>query len=179
MGLVLDGLIAMFIGGPVTEAALYASACHPRSEALVVVVASVVALSVRCTTKLTGPHDQSVLQHVALLEVGEQSRDRLIRSHRVVAQCLFEVAMLIPAAVSDFDKTHSGFGKSAGEQALTTELGGGLIVETVEVFSCLRLRTDVKQLGNLRLHSESQFKRLDDAVDLGIVNLFFEFSLVE
>ena len=81
VGLVLDGLIAMFIGGPVTEAALYASACHPRSEALVVVVASVVALSVRCTTKLTGPHDQSVLQHVALLEVGEQSRDRLIRSH--------------------------------------------------------------------------------------------------
>src|SRR5205814_2230817 len=47
-------------------------------------------------SKFTAPNDQRILQHPALLEVGEQGADRLIALLGQFAMVLFEVIVIVP-----------------------------------------------------------------------------------
>ena len=63
-------------------------------------VASVAALRVRCASEFSTPHDERVLQKPALLEIGEQACDGLVRGLTVAFERVAEVEVLVSVAVA-------------------------------------------------------------------------------
>src|SRR5690348_8933262 len=102
--LAIDGGTGDWVGGAVAVSAFDAAAGHPHGEAAGVVIAAVVALAVGGAAELAAPDDQGVLEHVALLEVGEESGDGLIDLAGVLLHALAEVVVVVPAAVGDLDE---------------------------------------------------------------------------
>jgi len=64
---VLDGEVAVIVGGAVGHAAFDAAAGEPHGEALRVVVAAVVALGDGGTPELAAPEDERVFEQTAAL----------------------------------------------------------------------------------------------------------------
>src|SRR5262249_40644326 len=62
MDLVLDGVPAEFVGGPVCEPAAHAAAGHPHREAVGVMVAAVPLLGDRTAAELASPHDERLVE---------------------------------------------------------------------------------------------------------------------
>ena len=80
MNWLLDGSHAVFIGRSVDIAALDARAGEPGTKRPVVVLATgrICGVVERSTTELAGPDDQHIVEHAPLLQIAEQSRDRLV-----------------------------------------------------------------------------------------------------
>ena len=76
--LILDRLAAMFVGGTIAQPASHSPTCHPGRVSLVVVIPTVPVLCIGCAAKLTSPDDQCLIQKSSLLEIREQSSNRLI-----------------------------------------------------------------------------------------------------
>lgn len=66
---------ADLIGRTVTIAGLHAAAGEPHGEAADIVIATAGKLRVRRTTELATPHDQRLVEHAALLEIGQERGD--------------------------------------------------------------------------------------------------------
>src|ERR1051326_764885 len=75
---ILDRFEAELVGGAVDGAALDAAAGQPDGVAARVVIAAGRVLRPRAATELAAPDDQRLVQHPALLEVADESRDRLV-----------------------------------------------------------------------------------------------------
>ena len=87
-----DGVVAELVGLAVRDAAFDAAAGHPHREAADVVVAPAfglidVALGHRRAAEFAAPDDERVVEHAALLEVGDQRGARLDRPTRTAAGC--------------------------------------------------------------------------------------------
>ena len=118
---VLDGGVAEFVGRAVDDAALDAGAGEPHGHGLVVMIAAdgtLVALRHRRAAELAGPDDQRVVEHAALLEVGDQRRAGLVDFAGAQRQLFLQQAVMIPVAVVELDEAHAAFGQAAGEQAV-------------------------------------------------------------
>src|SRR5438034_1029711 len=74
---ILDGVESYLVRGTVNDTAFDAAACHPGAESLRVVIASRL-LRARSPAKLRAPDHQRILQQTTLLQVLNQSGDRLV-----------------------------------------------------------------------------------------------------
>ena len=75
---ILHGFVAVLISGTKRHPAFDTPARHPQRVPLVVVSASVPPLPVGRAAKLASPDDQRVFEHVALLQVSQQTGDWLV-----------------------------------------------------------------------------------------------------
>ena len=78
LDLVLDGVVAVIVGGAVDGAALDSAAGEPHGEAIGIVIAAVGSLGHRRAAELAAPDHQSRFEQAAVLEILEQAGDRLI-----------------------------------------------------------------------------------------------------
>src|SRR5947207_7396543 len=85
-------------------------------------------LGIRSTAELAAPDDQRVVEHAALLQVGEERSRRLIAVGAERAVALVVVLVRVPGllvariGVIDLDETHAPLGQAAGEQAGLAEV---------------------------------------------------------
>src|SRR5882672_10706008 len=115
---VLGGLEPEFIGGAMNMSAADSSSCHPHGETVMIVIAAIDFARVRPgswqldggrSAKFAAPNHQCILQHSALLQVRQQSADRLIAFAGEFAVVFLEIIMIVPRlplAVPDLDETH-------------------------------------------------------------------------
>ena len=100
---IFDCSHAELIGGPVGEPALHASTGEEHREAGVMMVAPglvlLLILRVRRPAELPAPDDQRILEHAALLEIGDECAGGpvAIRTERLVP--LVVVRMRIPRLI--------------------------------------------------------------------------------
>ena len=154
------------VGRSVDVAALCAAAGQPHGEAVRIVVATVLAgirtegaqLHNRRAPELAAPDHEGVVQHTALLEVGEQSGDRLIALPRQLAVVRLDLGMGIPrlpCPVPDLDEPNALLEQSARDQHLPP-------VQRVAVqFAGGRgFLADIEDIRRLHLHAESEFEGL-------------------
>ena len=92
----LYGFVAVFVGGSVAESALYAATGHPSGVSLVVVVAAVTSLGVRCPSEFAGPDDEGVLQQVAVLEILQEASNGFVDLGALGFHAFPQVSMVIP-----------------------------------------------------------------------------------
>ena len=118
---VLDGGIAQLVGRAVDEAAANAAAGQPDGHRLVVVVAAVAPLRHRRAAELAGPDDQRVVEHAALLQVGDQRHAGPVDLLGLERDAFLHAAVMVPVLVVKLDEAHAALGQPAGEQAIGGE----------------------------------------------------------
>ena len=126
--LVLHCHVPEFIGRAVSVSGFEASPSEPGRETFgIVVPPRAIPLGIGGATEFASePHDR-VLEQPPLLEIGEQSRDRLVDRERMVG-VLRHIGMLVPCrirrvvAVGDLDKTHPRLTEAPGKEAFATEV---------------------------------------------------------
>ena len=59
-----------------------------------------------CATKFRGNPDNGGIQHAALIEIGDESRDAMIKRRHLVEGVLLNVHVAVPLPVADGDKAH-------------------------------------------------------------------------
>jgi hypothetical protein len=126
---IADDIVAEFVGFPVDEAFLEATASHPHGEAAGVVIASEVvladvALAVGRATEFAAPDDEGFVEEAALLEVGDEGGGSLIGFLAFLAEAAGQTAVVVPVAVAELDEADAAFGEAAGYKALPTEAVG-------------------------------------------------------
>src|SRR5687768_7482246 len=119
---ILDRVEAEFVGDAVGDAALDAAAGEPGAEALGMVVAAG-AFRARGAAKFGAEHDEGIIEHAALFEVGEQAGDRFIDLLGEFGVIALDFGMGVPiaattAAVKKLDETDAAFDETARGEAL-------------------------------------------------------------
>src|ERR1043165_5350903 len=90
------------IGAAMHRAAFYAAAGHPHAKAVMVMVAPLdrLAAAVKLhrgrAPKFPAPDHQCVVEHAALLEIGQQGRDGLIELRGQLAVVLLYSVVVVP-----------------------------------------------------------------------------------
>ena len=118
---VVDGLVAVVIGGSVGHSALDATPGQPEAEAERIVVASVASLGEGSAAEFAGPNDQCFPEQSARLEIGEETRDGFVDGACVEGMILFEIPVGIPTrramgtGAGEFDKTNATFDQSTSD----------------------------------------------------------------
>src|SRR5262245_24807352 len=106
--LVRDRRGAELIGGAVNQAALHAAAGEDEGEGLCIVVAAgtiaAVAIPGGLPAEFAAPNDERRVEQAALLEIGEQRRERLVDLPGFFGDAILEVLVVIPAVVPDLDE---------------------------------------------------------------------------
>src|SRR5262249_26766231 len=123
LDLVLNGMVAIIVGGAVDGAALDASACQPDGESVRVMIAAVRALRHRSAAEFAAPDHQGGFEQSAGFQVFEQRRDGPVDGAGVVLMSLLEIAVLVPAIGPDtgtkqLDEPDSALHQPACDQAL-------------------------------------------------------------
>src|SRR5216684_286514 len=99
MHAILDGVVAEFIGCAIYKPGLHASARHPHSVAVRIVVATVTKLRPRRAPELPGPDDQRIFQQPPGLQILQQPGDRLVDLESQLRMALRNLGVLVPIAV--------------------------------------------------------------------------------
>src|SRR5689334_19915966 len=115
---ILHGGIAEVVGGSVGHSTLDSPAGHHEGEALDVVVAAISTLGHGSAPEFAAKHHQGVFQHVALLEVLNQSGGGAIGLLRLDRNVRLDSAMVIPIAMIELNESYATFSKTPGQQAI-------------------------------------------------------------
>ncbi len=166
---VFDGVVAQLVGSAEGHAGPHAAAGHEQGVSADVVVAPAVALHHGRAAELAAPNDQGVVEHAALLQVGNKGGRRLIDQLRRRFRPLLHLAVVVPAAMVQLDEPDAAFGQAAGQQAVRGERAVAPLgaVHFLDVVGFLRI---VGQLRHAHLHSERQFVLGNSRGDVGIVD---------
>ena len=113
---ILEDVVGIVVGLADGQTALDTAPSHPHRETAGVMVATVVrsgefTLTVHGSAKLSGPHDQCVIQHTSLLEIEDQSSRGLIDPLALQRNVSRQVVVLIPAAMVELNEAHATLGK--------------------------------------------------------------------
>src|SRR4030095_13221137 len=103
-------------------AALHASARKPHRISLGIVIAAIRLPAVRRAAEFAAPQNKRILEKSARLQIREKRRDRLVGGGAVRADLFFQVRVLIPSGVTNFDEANTGFGEAAGHETLAPEV---------------------------------------------------------
>ena len=152
----VSGLVAPFVARAMGDAALDAPAGEPVGEDEGVVVAPFAALGAGHAAELSGPEDQGVLEHAAVLEILNQSRGTFCHAERergVVAGDVFVGIPVAPreavvVAGPDLHEADAAFEETACGQALAAE--GILFFGDIDFFRP-NLRGVIDAIAGLRL----------------------------
>ena len=93
-------------------------------------IAPVAALRHRRAAELAGPDDQRVVEHAALLEVGDQRHAGAVDLLGLERDAVLDAAVVVPVLVVELDEAHAALGQPAGEQAVA---GKGTIARLAAV----------------------------------------------
>lgn len=113
------------------------------------------------TTKLAAQNHERVFQHVALLQVLQQTRDGLVTLFRARGVIGGEVEVLIPVAVRDLDEANTCFGETTSEPTLPAEILGRPTVCSVHRQSFRTLLQCIYQFGHRVLNAKRQLVLLE------------------
>ena len=113
--------VAKIIGRAVNDAALDTCACEPHGHRFVVMISTAAALRHRRATELTGPYDQRVVQHAALLQIGDERHARAVDLLSLERHAFLHAAVMVPVLVIELDKTRAAFGQATCKQAVRRE----------------------------------------------------------
>ena len=128
---------------------------HPHGEPVGIVVSSC-ALCVfgsRLATEFSPPDYQGFVQQASLLEVLEQSGDRLIGRTGMLGVVEHEVAVGIPvgvvvvAAGIHLDEPDSSFHESTGQKALSSEILCSRTVDAIETLGVFGFGVEIHGFG--------------------------------
>ena len=160
--------IAMLVGGAVAIAPFDAAAGHPHGEPVVVVVAAVVALRGRRAAEFAAPDDQRVLEHAALLQVGEQARRSACR-WRGRWWSAWPCRLLCwsqPPMPSSMNRTPASAKRRASRHC-RPKLIGPLVADAVGVARRFGFVRNVHDRRHGPFHAEGQLVRFDHPFELG------------
>src|SRR5687768_11549338 len=110
-------------------------------------IASGRVLRPRTASELAREHYERVVEHTALLQIPDQSRDRLI--HGTAERSVrLHVPVRIPRAiaatgVAKLHESHAVFDKTPSHDQLTSEIVRLLLADTVEVQDMLRFFREI------------------------------------
>ena len=90
-------------------------------KAVHVVIAAVAALAHRRAAEFAGPDDERVLEHAALLEVGDEGHAGAVDFLGLELDAVLHAAVVVPVLVVELDEAHAALGQPAGEQAVRGE----------------------------------------------------------
>ena len=102
-------------------------------------VAAVAPLGHRRAAELAGPDDQRVVEHAALLQVGDQRHAGAVDLLGLQRDALLHAAVMVPVLVIELDEPHAALGQPAGEQAVRGERAVARLA-AVELETFCRLR---------------------------------------
>ena len=155
---------AEIVSRPVAEAGFHSTPGHEHREAVGVVIptGALAVLSRWLATELTAPDDQGLIEHPALLEILDQSRDGLVGIAGMNAVVAFEAAVGIPVIIVmrptgvDLDKANAALDKPPGQQALPTEVISSRPIDALEITGRIGLLVEINRLGRVLLHVEGK-----------------------
>jgi len=125
---ILGGSEAQFVGGSVCLATANPASCQPDRKAPVIVVSTGLWFSVggkfdgRGAAEFAAPEDEGVVEHAALLEIGNECGDGLIDLCGEAAVSRFDVGVIVPRLTGPVPELHvadPAFQQSAGDESLT------------------------------------------------------------
>ena len=96
---VLDGTEAELVGLSDGFSAFDPAASHPSGETIRVMIAAFAALHHWGASELAGQDDERAFEQAALLEIRQQSRDRLIDAPGIVLVVLAAFTVAIPIVI--------------------------------------------------------------------------------
>jgi hypothetical protein len=128
VSLTFDDAETELVGRTMDVASLHASAGHPESERIDVMVTAetFTNLAHRRAAELAGPNHQRVVQHPPLLQVGQQRGHRPVHVVALARQGGHDVVALagavdVPAPVEELHEPHAALDEPPGEQAVVGE----------------------------------------------------------
>ena len=125
---VFHGPPSEFIGCSMHVSPLYASSGQEHRKAEWVMTTAVLSLTGGGAAKFAAPHNKRFIEQAALLQIGEQTSDRLIDAAATLGQARGDASVVVPsiatAALPRIVQLHeadSAFHKSTRQQALTAK----------------------------------------------------------
>src|SRR5262249_42320892 len=109
------------VRGSVGEAALDAAAGEQERKALDVMIAAAAPLRHRRAAELAAPDHQRLVEHAALLEVGDQRRRRAVDLLSLEDEIVLHVRVVIPVAMIKLDEAYASLGETPRQQAVRRE----------------------------------------------------------
>ena len=158
---ILSGMKTDFVGRTVDHSTFDTTTGEPDRKPIGVMVASVRPFGTRRPTEFRAPHDKCFIQQSALLQVLEQSGNRLINcagSRRVIR---LEFAVRIPAIVINLNKADTTLNQSPGDQALPANRLTVRLVHPVKPLCGLCFCAGIHNLRYGHLHAEGEFVGFD------------------
>jgi hypothetical protein len=117
--------------------------------------------------EFAAPDDQSILEHAALFEIGEQGADRLVGFPGQLAMKLREVVVVVPGlsfSMPNLYKSHPTLQQTPGNQQLT-----GLGPGAVKLLDVLGFTADIKSVAGIHLHAVGQLEGLKAGLELRVL----------
>ena len=125
-------------------------------------------LRVNRPPELAAPDHQCLIEHPALLEVGDQRGGRLVHITALQRQIARQVAVLIPAAMVQLDEAHAALGQAPGQQTIRRVRARLTRVRAVQIKNVFRLTRRVHQLRHRGLHAVRHLRLLNARQDFRI-----------
>ncbi len=126
------------------------------------------ALRVNRPSKFAAPNHQRLVEHPALLEVGDQCGGRLVHVAALQRQIARQIAVLIPAAMVQLDEAHAALGQAPGQQTIRRIRARLARVRAVQIKNVFRLAGSVHQLRHRGLHAVRHLRLLNARQDFRI-----------
>ena len=153
------------ISSPIRRPTFDTATRQPHTKAVGIVVTTIGTFCVRCPAELASPDNERFIEQATLLEVTDQSGDRLIDLLSHISMATFQLAVLVPRVTTladlprtrqtgQLNETHTPLCQPASQQALASVLGRFLNrgIKPVERTSCLGFVADIQELGYRGLH---------------------------
>src|SRR5262245_34649611 len=182
--LVITRPVAEIVGSADNGAAFDAGTREPNAESKIVVIAAVKPFADRQSSELAMPNDQRRFKQAAALEVFDQSSDRSIRLAAVGFMVGLQFPVRVPArfevaaAGKNLYISDTAFDEPSCHQRLAAEVFGALFVQTIQLLCCFRLTADIDDFGSVRLHSKSEFIRVDARRQFTVLRILLPVLLV-
>ena len=129
--------------------------------------------------ELTAPDDEGGVEETALLEVGEEGRERAVDFTGLGAHAGVDVLVMVPTGVPDLHHAHATLDEAAGDEelfALLVATAGG---DAVGGARGLGFLVDVEGVERLGLHAERNLVALEAGLERGVALEVLRVELVE
>jgi hypothetical protein len=135
---IVHGMEAKLVRSPMSDPTLDSPAGHPHRESKRMMIAPpLLALDPGSTAEFCGPHDHRFIQQSPLLQILQQSCDRLVDLGAQLGVILAQFGVGIPqipaAAVKDLDEPNSFFDQPPRRQTLPAKGRRFLAVNPVQL----------------------------------------------
>ena len=120
---IFKDVVAIVVGFSDGDSFFYSCSSHPHTEALGMMITSVIFasqfyLTVGGSPKLSTPYEESIFQHTALLEISEESGGWMIGVAALTLEGLGETTVMVPSLVEKLNEAYVTLGETASEKTV-------------------------------------------------------------